>query len=137
MKFKIHAKGHCNITSKHNSTFEITKDSTLSLAGDCIIGVAIDKSMDDFPTDLKKEIAKENAKITIKLKTKNAYDEIKGYGHLDLTLDHPTDIVCRKSSYICSRTLMINSNKASSDLNRDLINDLKKDSTLEFEINVV
>jgi len=136
MKFKIRAKGHYNITSKHKSTFEITKDLKLSLAGDCIIGVAIDKSMNDFPDSLKKEIAKEDAKITIKLKTKNSCDEINGQGHPSLTLDHPTDLVCRKSSYICSRTLMINSNKASSDLNPDLISDLKEGSVLDFEIHV-
>ncbi|MCL2115877.1 MAG: DUF371 domain-containing protein [Methanobrevibacter sp.] len=137
MKFKIEAKGHYNITSKHKSTFEITKDSNLTLAGDCIIGVAIDKAMNDFPNDFKKKIANENAKITVKLKTKNSFDEIKGYGHPDLTLKHPTDIVCRKSNYICSRTLMINSDKASCDLNPDLIKDLKKGYVLDFEIDVV
>ena len=137
MKLKIKAKGHYNIKSEHKTTFEITKDPELSLAGDCIIGVAMDKSMNDFSEDFKKKIANEDAKITIKLKSENAYDEIQGYGHPNLTLDHPTDIVCRKSNYVCSRTLMINSNKASCDLNRNLINDLKKGSYLDFEINVV
>jgi len=137
MKFKIQAKGHHNISSKHKSTFEITKDPELTLAGDCIIGVAIDKSMNDFPRDFKKKIANEDAKITIKLKTRNSFDEIKGHGHPNLTLDHPTDIVCRKSSYVCSRTLMINSNKASSDLDSKLIDDLKKGSILDFEIYVL
>lgn len=136
MKFKIQAKGHYNIRSKHKSTFEITKDPELTLAGDCIIGVAIDKSMNDFSDDLKKKIANKDTKIRIKLKTKNNFDEIVGYGHPNLTLDHPTDIVCRKSSYVCSRTLMINSNKASCDLNPDLIDDLKKESILDFEIYV-
>ena len=136
MRFKIQAKGHYNITSKHKSTFEITKDPELTLAGDCIIGVAIDKDMNDFSDDFKKRIANEDAKITIKLKTKNSSDEIIGHGHPNLTLNHPTDIVCRKSNYICSRTLMINSNKASCDLNSDLIADLKKGSTLDFEIYV-
>jgi len=136
MKFKIQAKGHYNITSKHKSTFEITKDPEITLDGDCIIGVAIDKSMNDFSDDFKKRIANEDAKITIKLKTKNSFDEINGCGHPNLTLNHPTDIVCRKSNYICSKTLMINSNKASYDLNSDLISDLKKGSMLDFEIYV-
>lgn len=136
MKFKIQAKGHYNITSKHKSTFEITKDPELTLAGDCIIGVSIDKSMNDFSDDFKKRIANENAKITVKLKTANNFDEIKGHGHPNLTLNHPTDIVCRKSNYICSKTLMINSNKASCDLNSDLIDDLKKGNIFSFEIYV-
>jgi hypothetical protein len=136
MNFKINAKGHPNILSKHKSTFEITKDPDLSLAGDCIIGVAIDKTMHDIPIDLKKKIAVNNSKITVKLYSENAEDEIIGYGHEDLRLSHPTDIVCRKSSYTCNRTLMINSNKASMDLKKELINDLQKGKPLVFEIIV-
>lgn len=134
MNFKIKAKGHHNISSKHKSTFEITKDPNLTPSGDCIIGIAMDKTMNDFPDELKQKIANDNVKIKIKLKSPNSYDEIIGYGHNDLTLDHPTDIVCRKSSYVCSRTLMINSNKASSDLNPKIIADLKDGNDLDFEI---
>ena len=43
MNFKIKAKGHKNVLSKHKSTFEITKDKELSLSGDCIIGLDIDR----------------------------------------------------------------------------------------------
>ena len=45
MNFKIKAKGHKNVLSKHKSTFEITKDKELSLSGDCIIGLDIDKAI--------------------------------------------------------------------------------------------
>lgn len=134
MNFKIKAKGHKNVLSMHKSTFEITKDKELSLSGDCIIGLDIDKSMLDFPDDFKKEIANSNNKITVKLSTETASDEIIGYGHEDLTLDHPTDIVCRKSDFICSRTLMIKSNKAAVDLNRDLIKDLSEGKSMDVEI---
>ena len=136
MKFKIQAKGHPNVLSKHKSTFEITKDLQLSLSGDCIIGVAMDKTMNDFSPSLKEKIRNENTKIRVKLATENGEDEIIGYGHSDLSLNHPTDIVCRKSSYVCSRTLMIKSNKASCDLNEEIINDLKEGLWLDFEIIV-
>jgi hypothetical protein len=134
LKFIIHAKGHENVTSKHKSTFEITKDKNLSIAGDCIIGVDMDKTMDDFPKELKEKISNENTKIKIKLATDNSTDEINGFGHPKLTLNNPTDIVCRKSNYVCSRTLMIKSDKASSDLNKNLVNDLKNGKSLKFEI---
>lgn len=134
MNFKIRATGHSNISSKHKSTFEITKDSFLTPSGDCVIGIAMNHTMKDLSSEIKSKIADENTKIKIKLKTSNNHDEIIGYGHPDLTLDHPTDIVCRKSQYICSRTLMIKSNKASSDLNPKLIDDLKNGSSLDFEI---
>jgi len=134
MNFKITAHGHSNVLSKHKSTFEVTKDFELSLSGDCIIGVAMDKTMNDFPKELKEKIADENTKITVKLSTENGEDEIVGYGHPQLTLNHPSDIVCRKSSYLCSRTLMIRANKASCDLDEKLINDLKDGKSLIFEI---
>lgn len=90
--------------------------------------------MNDFPKQFKEKIANDNTKIIVKLTTPNAYDEIHGFGHHKLTLNHPTDIVCRKSNYICSRTLMIKANKSSCDLNPNLIKDLKDESQLIFEI---
>ena len=134
MNFKIKAKGHKNVLSKHKSTFEITKDEDLSLSGDCIIGLGIDKCMLDFPEDFKKKLASDDTKVTLKLKSPNASDIIVGYGHHDFTLDHPTDIVCRKSDFICSRTLMIKSDKAAIDLNRDMISDLANGESLDVEI---
>ena len=134
MNFKIKAKGHENVLSLHKSTFEITKDNDLSLSGDCIIGLDIDKSMEDFPEEFKEKLANDDTKVIVELKTPNASDTIDGYGHHDLTLSHPTDIVCRKSTFVCSRTLMIKSNKAAIDLNRDLIKDLANGESMEVNI---
>ena len=137
MNFKIKAKGHENVLSLHKSTFEITKDKDLSLAGDCIIGLDIDKSMDDFPEEFKEKLANDDTKVIVELKTPNASDTIEGYGHHDLTLSHPTDIVCRKSTFVCSRTLMIKSNKAAIDLNRDLIKDLANGESMDVNIELI
>ena len=134
MNFKIKAKGHENVLSLHKSTFEITKDKDLSLSGDCIIGLDIDKSMVDFPQEFKEKLANDDTKVIVELKTPNAYDTIEGFGHHDLSLSHPTDIVCRKSTFVCSRTLMIKSNKAAIDLNRDLIKDLANGESMEVNI---
>lgn len=137
MNFKIKAKGHQNVLSKHKSTFEITKDKDLTLSGDCIIGLDIDKSMEDFPHDFKEKLANDDTKVIVELKTPNASDIIEGSGHHDLTLSHPTDIVCRKSTFICPRTLMINSDKAAVDLNRDLIQDLANGEYMDVNIKLV
>ena len=134
MNFKIMAKGHENVLSMHKSTFEITKDKDLSLSGDCIIGLDIDKSMADFPEEFKEKLANDDTKVIVGLKTSNASDTIEGFGHHDLSLSHPTDIVCRKSTFVCSRTLMIKSNKAAIDLNRDLIKDLANGESMEVNI---
>ena len=137
MNFKIKAKGHKNVLSLHKSTFEITKDNDLSLAGDCIIGLDIDKSMVDFPKEFKEKLANDDTKVIVELNTPNASDIIEGFGHHDLTLTHPTDIVCRKSTFICPRTLMIKSDKAAIDLNRDLINDLANGESMDVNIKLV
>jgi hypothetical protein len=50
---------------------------------------------------------------------------ITGKGDQNLPLSHPTDIVLRKSSFICDRTLMINADKAARDLSREFVNMLR------------
>ncbi|WP_405289807.1 DUF371 domain-containing protein [Methanobrevibacter sp.] len=136
MIFKILTKGHRNVTSHHKSTFEITRDAEIGPTADCIVGVDMDKTMLDFPQEFKDKIADSDTKIIVELKTENGYDEITGFGHEDLTLTHPTDIVIRKSDYTCSRTLMINSDKAARDLDADLIDDLKNEKIMEVTIKL-
>ena len=123
MEFKIKSKGHKNVSSMHKSTFEITKDLEIGPTADCIIGVDMDDSMLDFPEEFKNKISNSNTRIAVLLDTPNAHDEIIGFGHEDLTLTHPTDIVCRTSEFTCPRTLMIKSSKAARDLNSQLITD--------------
>ena len=136
MIFKIFSRGHRNVTSHHKSTFEITKDAEIGPTADCIVGVDMDKTMLDFPQEFKDKIANSNTKIIVELKTENGHDEITGFGHEDLTLTHPTDIVIRKSDYVCSRTLMIGADKAAKDLDGDLIDDLKNEKIMEVTIKL-
>lgn len=136
MIFKLKTKGHNNVTSLHKSTFEITKDTEIGPTADCIIGVGMDQSMLDFPDDFKSRLADSNTQITVILDSENGHDEIVGWGHEDLTLTHPTDIVIRKSDYVCSRTLMIKADKAAKDIDRDLICDLKNGKMMEVTIKL-
>lgn len=137
MIFNIKAFGHKNVLSHHKSTFEITKDVDLTLSGDCIIGLNIDKSMEDFPQEFKDKLSNSKTKVIVRLKTPNAYDEIHGWGHEDLSLTHPTDIVCRKSTFTCPRTLMVKSDKAACDLDPELINDLQNESEMDVSIELI
>ncbi len=136
MEYTFLAKGHENVTSKHKSTFEITTDKTLTLKGDCIIGLDSTKTLNDFPDELKSKIQSDDTKIELILETDNAEDKIVGFGSSKLSLNHPSDMVCRKSDFTCNRTLMINCDKAARDLNLDLINDLKNGCDLKVTIKV-
>jgi len=124
MEYTFLVKGHPNISSRHRTTLELTKDHEIGKTADCIIGVGSHVSMNDIPEEIILAIRNDKTLVTLRLETENAVDEVKGYGHPELTLDHPTDMVSRKSDYKCSRTLMINANKAASDLKKELINDL-------------
>ena len=136
MIFKLKSKGHRNVTSLHKSTFEVTKDAEIGPAADCIVGTSADKSMLNFPQEFKDRIADSNTKIKVILDTENGHDEITGFGHEDLTLTHPTDIVCRTSDFTCPRTLMIKADKAARDLDGDLIEDLKNEKIMEVTIKL-
>ena len=137
MEYTFFANGHENVTSKHKSTFEITTDKNLTLKGDCIIGLNSDITLNDLPEKLKKQIQTDKQKIQLILETKNAKDIIIGEGSSDLTLNHLTDMVCRKSNFTCSRTLMINCDKAAKDLNSNLIKDLSNKSKLKIIIKIM
>lgn len=134
MEYSFIARGHENVTSLHKSTFEITTDESLTLKGDCIIGVKSDITLNDLPEELKNQIKTDDKKIELLLETDNFCDKIVGFGSSELTLDHPSDMVCRKSNFTCSRTLMINADKAAKDLDKNLINELKKGSILKITL---
>ena len=134
IRYKFIARGHANVTSKHKSTFEVTQDPEIGLAADCIVGVSSKASLNDLPADMRSAIQDDKTKIQVILETENSRDKITGYGHPSLTLDHPTDIVCRTSNYTCSRTLMIHADKAAVDLKPELIEDLSSGKLLKVTL---
>ncbi len=136
MEYSFVLKGHPNITSNHRTTLELTKDPEIGVTADCIIGVGSDVSINDLPKEIAKAIKTDKKPIVIRFETENAFDEVKGYGNHELTLDHPTDMVTRKSDFKCSRTIMINADKAACDLKKELINDLADSKTLRVTIIV-
>ncbi len=136
MDYSFMAKGHENVRSEHKSTFEITKDQTLSPRGDCIIAVDSEVSLNSLPDALKSAIQTDNKRIELFLETPHGSDRIVGEGSTKLSLSHPTEMVCRKSTFTCSRTLMIKCDKAAIDLDKDLIKDLQEGSDLKVTIRV-
>ncbi|MGD0978312.1 MAG: DUF371 domain-containing protein [Candidatus Bathyarchaeia archaeon] len=125
LKEIILAKGHRNILAIHPTTLEFTKEDDLSRRGDCVIAVSADKAMLDLSVEFKERLLEENARLTILIEAGGIVETVNAYGSVHLTLVHPTEMVVRKSNYICSRTLAIKADKASADLSRDLIEKLK------------
>jgi len=121
----IIAHGHKNVKATHKSTFEITKDEELSDRGDCIIAVSADKGLFDLKPKFKELLRRENARLTIVIDAGGVAEIVKAFGSPRLSLSHPTDIVVRKSDYICHRTLAVKADKAACDLSRVLVGKLK------------
>jgi len=117
--------GHENIQATHKSTLEITKEPQLSKKGDCIIGVSADKGIADLSLEFKESLRKKNAKMTMLIEAGEAAEVVNAFGSPRLILAHPTDMVVRKSSHICSRTLAIQADKAACDLSRKLLEKLR------------
>lgn len=53
-------------------------------------------------------------------------DVVTARGDGRLTLSHPSDIVVRRSDYVCDRTLAVGADKAAVDLSRDLVDELRR-----------
>jgi len=126
MEYSFTCYGHKNITSKHKTTLEFTKDNEMGLEGDCIIGIKADFSL----LQLKKFIKTlNNNKITIIIETinndsnKNKIIE-KINAKINPKFNSDKDIVIRKSDFIDERTLAIKADKAAFELDKDLIKDI-------------
>jgi hypothetical protein len=109
----------------HKTTLEFTKDTHLSKKGDCIVAVAADKALADLSAEFKENLRKPHAKLTILIEADGAFEQVNAHGSPRLILSHPTDMVIRKSDYVCNRTLAIHADKAAQDLSKALVEKLK------------
>ncbi len=129
MKIEITFTGHKNILSLHKKTIEITKDSELSISGDCIVGTNSTIACMDLPEKFKKKIQNPDTVIVLTIVADEHSFSIRGKGSDKLTLKHTNDIVLRKSAFTCSRTIAINCDKASDDIPRNMIKKLQNPKT--------
>jgi len=124
----IDAYGHENILATHKTTFEITKEAHLTKRGDCIIAVRATKGALDLLSEFKETARKENAKIIIVIEADGVKEVINAQGSPYLLFTHPTDLVIRKSGYVCGRTLAVKADKVACDLSKQLVKKLKNPS---------
>lgn len=131
----IEARGHPNVLATHKTTLEITKEAALTKRGDCIIAVDAKKAAADLSAEFKEAAKRENAEITILIEADGEREAVKAKGSPLLTFEHTADMVIRKSSYVCSRTIAISADKAAVDLSRKLIEKLR-DPTQRVKITL-
>jgi hypothetical protein len=117
---RIVCRGHRNITARHRTTFEVTREEHLSINGDCIIGVGADKGASDLSPRFREVLTTPGAILTTRLICGDILVEILSEGDPALLLEHPSDLVWRKSSFVCGRTIGIRADAAAVDIPRDL-----------------
>ena len=135
MGWVVRAKGHPMVTARHRTTFMITKDEAVGPRGDCIIGVKAERSSVELDQELKNLIAS-GGPVLITLKAGKLVEKVRAWGHPSINLIHPTDIVVRKSRFVCGRTLAIGADKAAADLSREFVYALRDPAT-DLEMKIV
>ncbi len=134
----IHARGHPSIRATHASTIEVTREEHLTERGDCIIGVAADKSPRDFSGSFKEALRRDDSILIVVFKVGDFSDFILAQGSSRLVVDDPVKLIIRRSLFVEPATVGIRANKAARDIDRGLVNALRNPgSLLEVRLYVI
>jgi uncharacterized protein len=120
MQYSFSARGHKNISLKHKTTLEFTKESILTKEGDCIAGVLADFDV----KDLRRFARCKSLRITISLGSFSETIECTP----NQLFDDLHELVIRKGDFASKRTFGTRANKAAIDLGRQFAVALKDPS---------
>lgn len=122
----IRCRGHPIVLGTHPTTFEVTCGEHLTKNGNCIIGIAANKGCSGLTPSFKAVLAHDNAVLITRLACNGIVTEVRSRGSSRMTLDHPDDMVWRKSTFVCGRTIGILSDRVALTLPRELIKNLAR-----------
>ncbi|MFW9798031.1 MAG: DUF371 domain-containing protein [Candidatus Thorarchaeota archaeon] len=134
-RVQFKAYGHENIIGEHRTTVELTSEDHLTKRGTCIVGIRAGITLDQLDSTIKQLAMSPDTQITLRMTVSGLTEEVTGTGSHGLTYTDSTSMVARTSTYECERTLMVNADKAASDLSREFIDRLKTDGVpIECEL---
>jgi len=117
--YQFKAYGHPNVTGSHTTTLEITKEKEIGQQAHCIIAVGADYSLEKI-----KALILRSERIQMTIESAGLAEALIFIPNNDFSDNK--EIVIRKSTFISSRTLGVDCDKASSDLSQALVEKLKK-----------
>jgi hypothetical protein len=120
----VYCRGHPRVLGSHLTTFEVTREEHLTENGNCIIGITADKGCSELSSVFKRVIVHDDAILVTRLLCGGVTAEVKSRGSSLFTLDHPTDMVWRRSSFVCGRTIGILSDHVAATLPKTLMANL-------------
>ncbi len=132
----VRCHGHRNILATHPTTFEITCEEHLSTAGDCIIGIGADRGCAGLSPEFRAVLAHDDAVLFTRLECGGAVAGIRSRGSSRFMLDHPADMVWRRSAFVCGRTIGILSDQVARTLPRELVRNLAEGKEMVVTLTV-
>ncbi len=133
---RITCRGHRNVTARHPTTFEITRDEALTLRGDCIIAVAADRGPAGLSSSFRRLLCRDDAMLETRLLCGGREVTVQAMGSSRFTLSHPADMVWRRSSHADGRTIGIRADHTAGSLPRELVRELQDGAPLTVELRV-
>jgi uncharacterized protein len=122
----IHCHGHPLVLGTHPTTFEVTCEDHLTTNGNCIVGIAAETGCAGLSPSFKSVLAHDDAILLTRLECDGIVVEVHSHGSSQFSLNHPTDMVWRKSTFVCGRTIGILSDLVAAMLPKELIQSLKE-----------
>ncbi len=132
----LRCRGHPLVLSTHPTTFEVTAEEHLTANGNCIIGIEADTGCAGLPESFRHLLARDDAILVTHLSCGGVDVEIRSRGSAQFTLDHPTDMVWRRSSFVCGRTIGILSDHVAATLPPGLVENLKAGKEMVVTLRV-
>jgi uncharacterized protein len=117
----IFCHGHPLVSATHPTTFEVTMEEALTKNGHCIIGTGADKGAAGLTPRFRDVLCHDDAELVTTLACEGIGVFVHSRGSRAMTLDHPTDLVWRKSRFVCGRTIGIASDHVAATLPKELL----------------
>jgi hypothetical protein len=121
----IRCHGHPLVSATHPTTFEVTMEETLTKNGHCIIGTGADKGAAGLLPRFRDVLCHDDAELVTSLVCEGITVFVHCRGSDAMTLEHPTDVVWRKSRFVCGRTIGISSDHVAATLPKELLAHLR------------
>jgi hypothetical protein len=132
----VRAHGHEHVRAEHESTFEVTTDDWLTPAGDCILAIEADRAPASFDPAFREACRDGDATITAIIEVDEHVETVTGRGHPELTFGSERSLVCRTSTHVDDRTVMVEADAAAVNFDRDLVAALADGADLTLTLTV-
>jgi hypothetical protein len=122
---EIPFKGHPMVRATHGRTIEVTTEEHLTPSGDCIVGVGAAKGVAQLSSSVRRALRSDDARVRFTIVTRGGEFSFAARGSKDLSFESPTEMVIRRSSFICGRTLAIQADSSANEIPRDIVSALR------------